>query len=100
MNRPRRGEQRVEIEALFEMIGERIERRFDRRIVLRLALGPEPGQKRMPESVAGEQPVQIAAGDPVIAAHRAVGTAVEAQHWPRESRSGGDPEMHLVAAYR
>src|SRR5207248_6458625 len=94
------GEKRVEIEALFEVVGKAVQRRLDRRIILRVAFRPEPRQKCMPKGIAGEQSVQIAAGDRSFGADRAVRPAIEAQHRPGETRPGGDPEMHLVTAHR
>src|SRR5260221_14613060 len=63
-------------------------------------MGAEPGEEGAAERVAGEQPVQIAAGDPAVRADRAVAAAAEIQHRARDARAGGDAEMHLVAAHR
>src|SRR5207248_1216438 len=96
--RSRRREQCVEIEVPFQMIGEPVEGALDHRLVFEIARrGAEPGEKSAAELVAGEQPVQVAAGDPPVLGNGAIVAAGEAQHRTRETGGDGDPDMHLVA---
>src|SRR6266436_222192 len=99
--RARRGEQRREIEVLFEMVGEVVEHGLDLRVVFdRATRGPEPCEEGATELVAGEEPVQIAAGDPSVGADRAVGPPPKLEHRTGKPGADGDAEMHLIAPYR
>src|SRR5271155_1208815 len=103
--RPRRREQRGEIEMLFEMVGEAVEHLVDHRVVGDgAARDPKPGEKGAAEAVAREEAVQITPGDPAVGADRAVGTApalkTQIEHRPGEPGAAGDAEMHFIAAPR
>ena len=60
----------------------------------------QAGKEGVAKAVGGEQAVDVAAHDPAIRRDRAVGTAVEVQHRPRERRPAGAAEVHLVAVDR
>ena len=55
-------------------------------------------EPRAPESVGGEKPVHIAAGDPAIGANGAFGAAIlEAQERPRQRLTLALAHVHLIA---
>src|SRR5579885_3730897 len=100
-DRPRGGQQRVEIEVLFEVAGERIERRVDRMLIgLRARRAAQARKQRAAKTVIGEKAMHIAAGDQTVAADGPLGTAAERQHRPRQTGPASPAEMHFVARDR
>ena len=99
--RPSRGQQRRKVEAVLEMIGERVEGSLDIVLVRDFAgLGTQPRQILPAERVARKQPVQIAAGDQPIGADAAIRATRQAQHPAFQGRSGGLSNVDFVAPNR
>src|SRR5580658_7410436 len=90
-----------DVEIRFEMLREGVERRFDPLLVVetRIARAAEPRQESTAEGIAGEEAVEMAAGDAAVGRDGAVAARAEAQHRPRGARAVAPAEMHLVAAH-
>src|SRR5262245_34044789 len=90
-------EQQVAIDMLFDVIGKFVERRLDLGFIGKhRRRGTDSLQPVMTLAIVGKQPVDVAAGDPAVGAHRSVVLpGAEPEHWPR--RAGGASDMHLVA---
>ena len=83
-------QQPVEVEMALEMIGERVERRFDLRLVGDARHGPraERRRERRGGSRRGEEAVQIAAGDAAVGRYRALGVAAPSSSSIGRAQSG------------
>src|SRR6266436_3573573 len=96
--RPSRDQERWKVQAVLQMIGERVEGVLDLVLVGGPARFPaQRGQKGLSERVACKEPVQIASGDPPIGTGATIRAAGQAQHRPCETWPRGLPEVHLVA---
>src|SRR5258708_1279322 len=76
-----------DVEVALEMRGERVECRLDPRLITEsgIAYAAKPGNENAAERIAGEEPVQIAAGNATIdrastARALGIGAIAEAQH--------------------
>ena len=83
-----------------EVPGQPVQHRLDLRLVGKPARVPvaERGEERMAESVVGEDPVQVAAGNASVGGDGAISAAVgEAREGPRPVRPLGATDVHLIA---
>src|SRR6476659_3745795 len=81
-----------------EMVGKRIERALNVRIVAwARRRAAEPVDPRAALGVIGEEAMQVGSGDTAVRRDRAIGPAVAEPHQrPRRIWSGAHPYMHLI----
>ncbi len=76
------GQNSLDIQIRFQMIGQRIERGIDFDGVGERRNNPEIGEPRFSKGVTGEQPVDVGALHPSVGRARAVGAPVDRHHRP------------------
>src|SRR5208283_4040590 len=97
----REGEQGLPFEMGLEMVGERIERALDCRLVVDLRRSPERGEPGFSLPVVAEEPMHIGTDDAAVGGDSAVTPPVgEAQQRTVAIGAAGFSDMHLVARKR
>ena len=98
----RGGQQGVHIEALFQAIGDGVERCVNMLFVSQAGRRQDGDLLQISDAkrVAREKAVHVAARDAAIGRHRAVIALAKTQERLAGSSAGGPPHVHLVAAHR